>query len=84
MGPVAPRRTCNECSPVTLLAVECGMWDARIKFLKSHAKEAKIWLRAVKIQKDLWTCRKEAALKKLGGNSSLRLYSGICTSDDTA
>ena len=62
----------------------CRMWDARIKFLKSQAKEAKIWLRAVKIQKDLWTCRKEAALKKLGGNSSLRHYSGICTSDDTA
>ena len=64
--------------------VGCRLWDARIKFLKSHTKEAKIWLRAVQKQKDLWTCRKEAALKKLGGDSSLRHYSGICTSDDTA
>ena len=62
----------------------CRSWDARIKFLKSHNKEAKIWLRAVQKQKALWTCRKETALKKLGGDSSIRHYSGIRTSDDTA
>ena len=64
--------------------VGCRLWDARIKFLKSQIKETEIWVRAVKKQKALWTCRKEAALKKLGGDSSLRHYSGICTSDDTA
>ena len=62
----------------------CRTWDARIKFLKSQIKETEIWVRAVKKQKALWTCRKEAALKKMGGDSSLRHYSGICTSDDTA